>query len=108
MKFLGEVQGWSRWISRLVPEPASASRHVNVDGDSDDELEELDKLVRKVNVENEEPNKPAAPDHGIAKDFDEEEQEEQEEDPYSSMFESQAWPYDPNKASGIYERHLPK
>ncbi len=27
---------------------------------------------------------------------------EEEEDPYSSMFETQQWPYDPNAGSGIY------
>ena len=27
---------------------------------------------------------------------------EEEEDPYSSMFETQEWPYNPNAGSGIY------
>ena len=51
-----------------------------------------------VGVDSEEKDESlSAPDVDVEVDL-----EEDDEDPFSSMIESQAWPYDPNQASGIY------
>ena len=116
-EFLDTVRGSVAQIHRQIS--AVAPRRVDVDGDSDDEVEELVKLVRRVGVENEEPNKKAvdieepdkkANDEGSAEDVEDEDSCDStfdEYDPYSSMVESQLWPYDPNAASGIRGRYNP-
>ena len=117
MDFLKTVQGWILQLSRQIP--AVAARRVDVDDDSEDELVatvlkvnvELACLIRRIDIKNEEPNKPAAPDAGKDKSDDpgwlEDSEDEDKDDPYSSILESQQWPYDPNAASGIYEPYDP-
>jgi hypothetical protein len=74
--------------------------------DSDDEVEELVNSVRRVDIENEEPNKKAVDIEEPGKKADdieepnknvyieaEDVEDEDEYDPYSSMVESQLWPY---------------
>jgi len=103
VEFLQTVQGSVVQICRQI----SAVCRVHVDEDSEDEVEELANLVRCVNVENEDPNKKVVANEepnkkAKANDGDAEDVEDEDEaDPYSSLVESQLWPYDPNAASGI-------
>jgi len=99
-EFLHTVRGSVAQIRQI----SSVSTHrVNVDEDSEDETKELVNLVRRINVENEDPNKKAVENEKPNKkeDVEDAEDEDDEVDPYSSIVESQLWPYDPNAASGI-------
>jgi hypothetical protein len=94
LDFLHQVQVE---VGRLPRQITVAVARNDVDDESEDEpvAPEGGDDNRVYLDENEESETPAP--HIRGKDDTEE-----EEDPYSSMFETQQWPYDPNAGSGIY------
>jgi hypothetical protein len=97
--YFGEKRPALDFLHCVQVEVGRLSRQITVAvarNDGDDESEDEFVAVADDNFDESEESETAAPDVRGKDDS------EEEEDPYSSMFESQQWPYDPNAGSGIY------
>ena len=98
LDFLHLVQKEVRRIHRQVAVADNQGDEDYEEGVVAAELEGGDNYEEAVSAAQDHENK----EHAAAAPDDRNEDDSEEEDPYSSMFETQQWPYDPNAGSGIY------